>query len=136
MQGPIQLSTGLNGPTPVTDNLTVVEKAALSLTEPSRARLARALLANLAPRDPDTLAWYGEAAKLVDAYLADVEGATGPASVPEGPVAGEPHDERLDDDPTLAEIRRRRREIESGEVSIFEDGVIVHELKRRLGLGD
>lgn len=120
----------------MTDNLTVVEKAALSLTEPGRARLARALLANLAPRDPDTLAWYGEAAKLVDAWLAEVEGAAGAAPVPEDPVAGEPHDERLDDDPTLAEIRRRRREIESGEVSIFEDGVIVHELKRRLGLGD
>ena len=119
----------------MTDNLTIVEKAALSLTEPSRARLARALLANLAPRDPDTLAWYGEAAKLVDAYLAEVEGAAGTTPVPED-TAGEPHDERLDDDPTLAEIRRRRREIESGEVSIFEDGVIVHELKRRLGLGD
>lgn len=118
----------------MTDNLTVVEKAALSLTEPGRARLARALLASLAPRDDGTLAWYGEAAKLVDAYLADVEGA---APAPEGPVvAGEPHDERLDDDPTLAEIRRRRREIESGEVSIFEDGIIVNELKRRLGLGE
>ena len=119
----------------MTDNLTVVEKAALSLTEPGRARLARALLASLAPRDDDTLAWFGEAAKLVDAYLADVEGAA-PASDPGGPVAGEPHDERLEDDPTLAEIRRRRREIESGEVSIFEDGIIVNELKRRLGLGE
>jgi hypothetical protein len=120
----------------VTDNLTVVEKAALSLTEPGRARLARALLANLTPRDPDTLAWYGEAAKLVDAYLAEVEGAAGAAPAPDDPVAGEPHDERLDDDPTLAEIRRRRHEIESGEVSLFEDGAIVHELKRRLGFGD
>jgi len=120
----------------VTDNLTLVEKAALSLTEPSRARLARALLASLAPRDADTAAWYGEAAKLVDAHLADVEGSAGPAAAPEGPVAGEPHDERLDDDPTLAEIKRRRREIESGEVSIFEDGQIVSELKRRLGFGD
>src|SRR3712207_4828497 len=118
----------------MTDNLTVVEKAALSLTEPSRARLARALLASLAPRDDDTLTWYGEAAKLVNAYLADIEGVADPAA--EGSVAGEPHDERLDDDPTLAEIRRRRREIESGEVSIFEDGIIVNELKRRLGLGD
>lgn len=121
---------------PMTDNLTIVEKAALSLTEPGRARLARALLANLAPRDPDTLAWYGEAAKLVDAYLADVEGAAAPAPAPEGEVAGEPHDERLDDDPTLAEIRKRRHEIESGEVSLFEDGAIVSELKRRLGFGD
>ena len=67
----------------MTDDLTLVEKAALSLTEPGRARLARALLANLAPRDPDTLAWYGEAAKLVDAYLAEVEGAAGAAPVTE-----------------------------------------------------
>ena len=113
------------------DNLTLVEKAALSLTEGSRARLARALLASLAPRDADTAAWYGEAAKLVDAHLADVEGSA-PSQTG---VAGEPHDERLDDDPTLAEIKRRRHEIESGEVSIFEDGQIMSELKRRLGLG-
>jgi len=120
----------------VTDDITLVEKAALSLTEPSRARLARALLASLAPRDEDTAAWYGEAAKLVDAYLADVQGSA-PAPPPsQTGVAGEPYDERLDDDPTLAEIKRRRREIESGEVSIFEDGMIVSELKRRLGLGD
>jgi hypothetical protein len=51
-------------------------------------------------------------------------------------VAGEPHDPRLDDDPTLAEIQRRRREIETGAVSIFEDGAIMGELKRRLGLGE
>ena len=118
----------------MTDDITLVEKAALSLTEGARARLARALLASLAPHDANTAAWYGEAAKLVDTYLADVEGAA-PAP-PQTGVAGEPYDERLDDDPTLAEIKRRRREIESGEVSIFEDGMIVKELKRRLGFGD
>ena len=120
----------------MSDDLTLVEKAALSLTEPSRARLARALLASLAPRDADTAAWYGEAARLVDAHLADVEGSAPAAPPSQTGVAGEPYDERLDDDPTLAEIKRRRREIESGEVSIFEDGQILSELKRRLGLGD
>lgn len=118
------------------NDITLVEKAALSLTEASRARLARALLMSVAPLDADTAAWYDEAAKLVDAYLADVEGSA-PAPPPsQTGVAGEPYDERLDDDPTLAEIRRRRQEIESGEVSIFEDGMIVSELKKRLGLGD
>jgi hypothetical protein len=116
----------------MSDDINLVEKAALSLAEPSRARLARALLAGLAPRDPDTLAWYGPAAELVEAYLAQVQGAE---PVPPAGIAGEPHDPRLDDDPTLAEIKRRRREIESGEVSLFEDNVIVDELKRRLGLG-
>ena len=122
----------------MSDDITLVEKAALSLTEPARARLARALLAGLAPRDPDTAAWYGEAAKLVDAHLADVAGSAAPTPSPGVGVgvAGEPHDERLDDDPTLAEIKRRRREIEGGEVSIFEDNLIVSELKRRLGFGD
>jgi hypothetical protein len=116
----------------VSDDTTLVEKAALSLTEASRARLARALLASLAPRDADTAAWYGEAAKLVDAHLADVESSSPPSQTG---VAGEPHDERLDDDPTLAEIKRRRQEIESGEVSLVEDGQIMSELKRRLGFG-
>jgi len=120
----------------MTEDLTLVEKAALSLTEGSRAGLARALLASLAPRDEDTAAWYGEAAKLVDAYLADVEGSAPAAPPSQTGVAGEPHDERLDDDPTLAEIKRRRHEIESGAVSIFEDAQILTELKRRLGLGD
>jgi hypothetical protein len=120
----------------MSDDITLVEKAALSLTEGARARLARALLASLAPRDADTAAWYGEAARLVDAYLADVQGAAPAPPQPQTGVAGEPHDDRLDDDPTLAEIKRRRREIESGEVSIFEDGQIVKELKRRLGFGD
>lgn len=115
--------------------MTLVEKAALALTEPSRARLARALLASLAPRDAATAAWYGEAAKLVDAYLAQVQGSAPAPSTADTGVAGEPHDERLDDDATLGEIRRRRAEIESGEVSIFEDGAIMAELKRRLGLG-
>src|SRR5215212_1403500 len=119
----------------MSDDITLVEKAALSMTEPARARLARALLAGLAPRDPDTAAWYGEAAKLVDAHLADLAGSAAPAPNTVG-VAGEPHDERLDDDPTLAEIRRRRREIESGEVSLLEDNLIVSELKRRLGFGE
>jgi hypothetical protein len=119
----------------MSEDLTLVEKAALSLTEPSRARLTRALLASLAPRDADTAAWYGEAAKLVDAHLADVAGSA-PAPPPsQTGVAGEPYDERLEDDPTLAEIKRRRDEIESGEVSIFEDSQILAELKRRLGLG-
>ena len=117
----------------MSDDINLVEKAALSLTEPSRARLARALLAGLAPRDPETLGWYGPAAELVDAYLAEVQGAA-PAPPAGAGVAGEPHDPRLDDDPTLAEIKRRRKEIESGEVSLFEDNVIVNELKRRLGL--
>jgi len=120
----------------VSDDITLVEKAALSLTEGSRARLARALLASLAPRDPDTAAWYGEAAKLVDAHLADLAGSAAPAAQSSVGVAGEPHDERLDDDPTLAEIRRRRREIETGEVSLLEDNLIVSELKRRLGFGE
>jgi hypothetical protein len=114
-------------------DLTIVEKAALSLTEPGRARLARALLASLAPKDEDTLAWYGEAAKLVDAHLAELVGTD--AAPPEPLTSGEPHDERLDDDPTLGEIRRRRQEITSGATSIFEDGIILSELKRRLGLG-
>jgi hypothetical protein len=120
----------------VSDDITLVEKAALSLTEASRARLARALLASLAPRDADTLAWYGEAAKLVDAHLAELAGSAAAASSSGVDVAGEPHDERLDDDPTLAEIRRRRHEIESGEVSLLEDNLIVAELKRRLGFGE
>ncbi len=115
----------------MSDDINLVEKAALSLAEPSRARLARALLAGLAPRDPETLGWYGPAVELVDSYLAQVQGAE-PA--PPAGVGGEPHDPRLDDDPTLAEIKRRRQEIESGEVSLFEDNVIVNELKRRLGL--
>jgi hypothetical protein len=119
----------------VSDDITLVEKAALSLTEGARARLARALLASLAPRDADTAAWYGEAAKLVDAHLATLAGSAADSPAGVG-VAGEPHDERLDDDPTFAEIRRRRHEIESGEVSIFEDNLILHELKRRLGLGE
>jgi len=119
----------------MSDDITLVEKAALSMTEPARARLARALLAGLAPRDPDTAAWYGEAAKLVDAHLADLAGSAAPVPNTVG-VAGEPHDERLDDDPTLAEIKRRRREIESGEVSLLEDNLIVSELKRRLGFGE
>jgi len=116
----------------MTDDINLVEKAALSLTEGARARLARALVASLAPRDPDTAAWFGPAAELVDAYLAEVQGA---APAPPVGVGGEPHDPRLDDDPTFAEIKRRRREIESGEVSLFEDGQILAELKRRLGLG-
>ncbi|HEX6747707.1 MAG TPA: hypothetical protein VF092_10490 [Longimicrobium sp.] len=119
----------------MSDDITLVEKAALSLTEAARARLARALLASLAPRDPDTAAWYGPAAELVDARLAELAGAA-PAPPAGVGVAGEPHDERLDDDPTLAEIKRRRHEIEGGEVSIFEDNLIVSELKRRLGLGE
>src|SRR4051794_9879503 len=118
----------------MTDDINLVEKAALSLAEGSRARLARALLAGLAPHDPDTAAWFGPAAELVDAYLADVQGAA-PAPPAGVGVAGEPHDPRLDDDPTLAEIKRRRQEIQSGEVSLFEDNLIVAELKRRLGLG-
>jgi hypothetical protein len=118
----------------MSDDATLVEKAALSLTAPARARLARALLAGLAPHDADTQAWFGEAAKLVDAWLADVQGSAPVA--PAGPVAGEPHDPRLDDDPTLAEIQRRRREIETGAVSIFEDSAILGELKKRLGLGE
>jgi len=117
----------------MSDDINLVEKAALSLSAGSRARLARALLANLAPRDPDTQAWFGPAAELVDAYLAEVQGAA-PAPPAGVGVPGEPHDERLDDDPTFAEIKRRREEITSGEVSLFEDGVIVSELKRRLGL--
>ncbi|MBV9108549.1 MAG: hypothetical protein JO306_03980 [Gemmatimonadetes bacterium] len=120
----------------MSEDVTLVEKAALSMTEPSRARLTRALLASLRPRDEGTAAWYGEAAKLVDSYLADVQGSGAPAEAPSSGVAGEPYDERLDDDPTLAEIKRRRREIESGAVSPFEDGIILGELKRRLGLGD
>jgi hypothetical protein len=119
----------------MSDEITLVEKAALSMTEASRARLARALLASLAPRDPDTAAWYGEAARLVDAHLAEVAGSAPPAPEAGVGVAGEPHDARLDDDPTLAEIRRRRHEIESGEVSLLEDNLIVSELKRRLGFG-
>jgi hypothetical protein len=116
----------------MSDDINLVEKAALSMGDASRARLARALLASVAPRDPDTQAWFGPAAELVDAYLAELQGAapTPPAGVG---VAGEPHDPRLDDDPTLAEIRRRRGEIASGEVSLFEDNLIVSELKRRLG---
>jgi len=117
----------------MSDDLNLVEKAALSLAEGSRARLARALLASLAPRDPETAAWYGPAAELVDAHLAELQGAA-PAPPAGVGVAGEPHDARLDDDPTLAEIKRRRQEIESGEVSLLEDNLIVSELKRRLGL--
>lgn len=123
----------------MSEDLNIVEKAALSQTEAARARLARALLASLAPRDEDTAAWYGPAASLVDQYLADVQGtAPGAPSTPfAAPHAvGEAHDDRLDDEETLAEIRRRRREIETGEVSIFEDGLIMKELKRRLGLGE
>lgn len=119
----------------MSDDINLVEKAALSLAEASRARLARALLAGLAPRDEEAAAWFGPAAELVDTYLAGVQGAA-----PEPPagvgVVGEPHDPRLDDDPTLAEIRKRRSEIQSGEISLFEDNLIVGELKRRLGLGD
>jgi hypothetical protein len=118
----------------MTDDTNLVEKAALSLTEPSRARLARALLAGLAPRDPDTAAWFAPAAELVDAHLASVQGAA-PAPPAGVGVGGEPHDPRLDDDPTFAEIKRRRHEITSGEVSLFEDGQVLAELKRRLGLG-
>ncbi|HET7228694.1 MAG TPA: hypothetical protein VFJ16_01695 [Longimicrobium sp.] len=119
----------------MSDDINLVEKAALSLAEGSRARLARALLASVAPRDPDTQAWYGPAAELVEAWLAEVQGAA-PAPPAGVGVAGEPHDPRLDDDPTFAEIKRRRHEIESGEVSLFEDNLIVAELKRRLGLSD
>jgi len=118
----------------VSDDITLVEKAALSMTEAARARLARALLAGLAPRDPDTAAWYGPAAELVDAHLAELAGSAAAPPQTVG-VAGEPHDERLDDDPTLAEIRRRRHEIESGEASLLDDNLIVAELKRRLGFG-
>lgn len=123
----------------MSEDLNVVEKAALSQTEGARARLARALLRSLAPRDENTAAWFNPAASLVDQYLADVQGSVPDApSTPFAPphVAGEAHDDRLDDDPTLAEIRRRRREIESGEASILEDGLIVKELKRRLGFGE
>jgi hypothetical protein len=118
----------------VSDDITLVEKAALSMTEAARARLARSLLAGLAPHDPETAAWYGPAAELVDAHLVTLAGSAAPPPQGVG-VAGEPHDERLDDDPTLAEIKRRRHEIESGEASLLDDNLIVAELKRRLGFG-
>jgi hypothetical protein len=111
----------------------ILERAALSLSEGSRARLARALLASLDPRDPDTAAWFGEAAKLVDAHLAEVQGPGAPP--PEAIPGHEPPDPRLEDDPWLGEIRKRRGEIESGEISILEDRFILGELKRRLGFG-
>src|SRR4051812_42683021 len=116
----------------MSDDITLVEKAALSMTEAARARLARSLLAGLAPHDPEPAAWYGPAAELVDAHLVTLAGSAAPPQQDVG-VAGEPHDERLDDDPTLAEIKRRRNEIESGEASLLDDNLIVAEPPLQLG---